>query len=399
MCMPSSSKRGSPATMARWLALAACFASHPTAAQQYTAFETSLARFDAQIASEVRDDGIGAMSVGVILGDSLVWTRAWGWSDVARRLPARWDGVYRIGSVTKVFTAVLMMRLVESGVIELDESVERYVPELREHPGRREGSRPITFRDLASHASGLVDMPDVADPYLPVDDWEARLLEILPETRILDAPGDTVQYSSVGISVLGLALQRAAGRTFTDLMAQEVLRPLGLEHTGYRVSDAMRERLATGYINTPDGRIDPDAFLRYQEKTGFGIPGSMLYSTVPDLARLVAMLMGASGGSDQFLSSSSIGEMRRLQSVQERCRGPGCNRGYGLVLNIYEHNSGAVFFAKDGVDAGYAAQITFDPEHKIGVIMVRNYSSSPRNMAPTSVELLNDLVQANSPGN
>ncbi len=404
---PSHAKRGSLIKRAGWLALAGCLAAHPAAAQQYTPeqqytpVQTALARFDAKIAAEVRDDGIGAISAGVILGDSLVWTRAWGWSDVARQLPARGDEVYRIASVTKLFTAVLMMRLVESGVIELDESVEPYVPELQEHPDRREGTRPITFRHLASHASGLAGMPDVAEPYLPVDDWEARLLEILPETPILGAPGDTARYSSVGTAVLGLALQRAADRTFFDLMAEEVIEPLGMTHTGYRVSDAMRERLAMGYYHSaPDGRSDPETFLRYQERFWFGVPSSMLYSTVPDLARLVAMLMGAPGESEQFLSPSSISEMRRLQSVRERFRGSGYEPGYGLVLGIFEHNSGAVFFSKDGAGAGYSAWISFDPEQEIGVILLRNYNAGDRkNLALPAIELMLDLVQANSPGN
>jgi len=85
-------------------------------------------------------------------------------------VPADADGVYRIGSVTKVFTAVLMMRLVESGVIELDESVETYVPELERLIDRPAGTGPITFRHLASHTSGLASMPEDPEPYRPVED-------------------------------------------------------------------------------------------------------------------------------------------------------------------------------------------------------------------------------------
>ncbi len=373
----------------------------PSAAQpytptppQYTAFEAALARFDAKIAAEVRDDGIGAISAGVIVGDRLVWKRAWGWSDVARRVPADADGVYRIGSVTKVFTAVLMMRLVESGVIELDESVETYVPEFERLTDRPAGAAPITFRQLASHTSGLASLREVPEPYRVVEDWEARLLEILPKTPVLSSPGEKAEYSDVGYAVLGLALQRAAGRDFMELMADVVVRPLGMKHTGYRLTDPMRQRLGAAYQNYPDGRMDPDAIRRHQGRNWFGVPGSMLYSSVPDLGRLIAMLMGASGESGRFLSPAGVREIRKLQSVREIRRGIGYERGYGLALNIFEHNSGAVFLAKDGTDAGYKAQIAFDPERKIGVVLLRNYIVGATILPRAAIQLLAELVQA-----
>ncbi len=373
------------------LALAWYVVPGPSVAQQYSPFEAAIARFDAKLASDVLEDGIGSISAGVVINDRLVWKKAWGWSDVALQVQANPDQVYRLGSVTKIFTVVLMMRLVEDRVIDLDESVEAHVPELRELLDRPPGAGPITFRHLASHASGLASMPEIPEPYLPVPDWEARLLEILPKTPIVGVPGEKAEYSSVGYAVLGLALQRAAGREFMELMSEMVARPLRMTHTGYRLNDAMRQSLTTAYQNYPDGRLDREAIQRHQGRNWFGVPGSMLYSTVEDLARLIAVLMDTGGEPPTGLSPESVREIGKLQSVREIQRPTGIGRGYGLGLNIFEHQSGAVLLAKDGYDAGYRAQITFDPKRRIGIVLLRNYNEGTTILPAAAVELLVEL--------
>ena len=120
-----------------------------------------------------------------------MWKRAWGWADVSRQVPADPDGVYRIGSLTKVFTSVLLMHFVERGTFGLDDNVDPYVPEL-DHLPDRPANTTITFRQLASHAAGLARFPDVPDPFKRVDDdgWDRLLLEFIPETPVLGSPGE-----------------------------------------------------------------------------------------------------------------------------------------------------------------------------------------------------------------
>ena len=366
----------------------------PLRARQYSVFEEAIARFDAKIATDVLDDSIGGMSAAVVIKDRLVWKKAWGWSDLELQIQADPDHVYRLGSITKIFTVVLMMRLVEDGLIDLDESVEAFVPELEEHPDRSSSAGPITFRHLASHTSGLAFMPEVPEPYLPVDDWEARLLEILPKTPIVSTSGAKAEYSNVGYAILGLALQRVAGIDFMELMSEMVTRPFGMTHTAYRLSDSMKRRLATAYQNYPDGRLDPDAIRRHQERNWFGVPASMLYSTVDDLAHLLADLMDLGGELQAGLSPESVREMEKLQSVNEKYRPIGIARGYGLGLNIFEHKSGVVVLLKDGYDAGYRTLISFDPKRRIGVVLLRNYNEGATILPVVAIELLVELGRA-----
>jgi len=380
------------------LAGGAAAQQYTPAARQYTPFEDALARFDAQIAAQVQVDGLGAISAGVVVGDELVWKRAWGWADVSRQIPADPDGVYRIGSLTKVFTGVLLMHLVERGIFGLDDAVDPYVPELDQLPNRPVNTT-ITFRQLASHAAGMAAFPDVPDPFRKVDDdgWDTLLLEFIPKAPVLGPPGETVQYSNImGYGILGLAMQRAAGRSFIQMMDEVIFQPLGLEHTGYpRITPAMQARLATGYQNYRDGRMDSERVRRHQNKLGADVPSSSLYSTVDDLARLMELLMTMPGtGASSILSSASLREIRTVQAATGRQRRGYVDRGYGLGVLIMEHPSGLVYIVQSGYDSGYRSILCFDPQSEIGVIMLRNYNEGATFLPIAAADLLVELVAA-----
>ncbi len=134
-----------------------------------------------------------------------MWKRAWGWADVSRQVPADPDGVYHIGSLTKVFTAVLLMHFVERGTFGLDDNVDPYVPEL-DHLPDRPANTTITFRQLASHAAGLATRPDVPDPFRRVDDDDGTgcCSSSFAETPVLGSPGEKGQ-------ICWLSLLRRAG--------------------------------------------------------------------------------------------------------------------------------------------------------------------------------------------
>ena len=376
-----------------------CLAGEGAAAQQYTPFEDALARFDAQIAAQVQEDGIGAISAGVVVADRLVWKRAWGWADVSRQVPADPDGVYRIGSLTKVFTAVLLMHLVERGTFGLDDNVDPYVPELDQLLDRP-ANTTITFRQLASHAAGLAAFPDVPDPFRRVDDdgWDRLLLEFIPKTPVLGPPGEKGQYSNImGYGILGLAMQRASGHSFIQMMDEVIFQPLELEHTGYRITPAMQAHLATGYQNYRDGRMDPERVRRHHNKLGAGVPSASLYSTVGDVARVMGLLMTMPGkGGSSILSSASLREIQTVQAATGRRRRGYVDRGYGLGVLIMEHPSGLVYVVKDGYDTGYRSIMCFEPQSKIGVILLRNYNEGATFLATAAADLLVKLVAASS---
>ncbi|HEX9701177.1 MAG TPA: serine hydrolase domain-containing protein, partial [Acidobacteriota bacterium] len=150
----------------RLLGLVFLMASMPAApAAQFTELQAAIAAFDAEVAVGVAEDAGGCVSVAVFIGDEVIWAKGYGWADIENRIAATPDTIGRTGSISKSFTAVLLMQLAERGVLDIDDPVVDYFPavaglaggpESPEDPEGPEGMDPITFRMLASHTAGLI---------------------------------------------------------------------------------------------------------------------------------------------------------------------------------------------------------------------------------------------------
>ena len=269
-----------------WVPWAVLIAARPLQAQ-FTAAESALARFDAEVAAAVVEDGAGAVSVAVFRGGDVFWTKGWGWADIEHAVPAGARTIGRTGSISKTFTATLLMELVERGLVALDDPVEDYLPEVADLADPPEGARPITFRMLASHTAGLVREPDLEGAASgSIYRWEEKVLESIPHTGFGTPPGTEYSYSNIGFGILGLALSRAAGRPFMELMETLVFRPLGLESTTYIVNTPDRlARLSVGYArDRRTGEVSAEQATREHFGRGYKVPNGGIYSTVGDMA-------------------------------------------------------------------------------------------------------------------
>src|SRR5689334_24018252 len=115
---------------------------------------------DSLVSTEFAKDSIGSITVGVISGSQLVWTRSVGFADMKTRRLANRNTVYRIGSITKPFTAVMLMQLVAAGRVQLSDPVEKYLPEIKQIASKPAGAAPFTFLQLATMTAGLAREPD-----------------------------------------------------------------------------------------------------------------------------------------------------------------------------------------------------------------------------------------------
>ena len=139
-------------------------AASVTAAPQFSPFEAAIARFDAEVARGVADDGAGCVSVAIFIGDEVIWERGYGWADMERRIACTPETIGRTGSISKSFTAVLMMQLVERGIFGLDDPVVDYFPEIAALVDPPTAIEEVTFRRLASHTAGLIREPRLHEP-------------------------------------------------------------------------------------------------------------------------------------------------------------------------------------------------------------------------------------------
>ncbi len=140
-------------TVSFMLTLVAFGASGGTIAQD-PAVSAALANLDAQLAAAMKERNLPGLSAGVIYDQELIWAKGYGYADLEQHIPADADSIYEIGSVTKLFNAVMLMKLRDAGKLNLDDPIEKYLPEFKIR-SRFSDPRPPTFRQVVSHVSGL----------------------------------------------------------------------------------------------------------------------------------------------------------------------------------------------------------------------------------------------------
>ena len=326
-----------------------------------------LAELDSAAAADFAKHSVGSLTIGVVSGDQLIWTKSYGNTDMEKHQPATKDTVYRIGSITKMFTALMLEQLVDSGKVHLSDPVEKYFPEVDTVQGRFPGAPPITLVQLATHTSGLGREPDHTETYVhgPVSDWEKTLITALPHVHYIFEPGTRYSYSNIGYAVLGAALARAAGQPYVDYIPRHVFEPLGMTHSALQLTPQISPQLAKGYQMSAKG-VDADTPQREQAGRGYKVPNGAIYTTVGDLARFCSFLMGH--GPSSVLKTDSLQHHQNQLAVPANSQLTG---GYGLGFSVTRQDN-YIAFGHGGAVAGYQAGLEINRDAEIGVIVLAN---------------------------
>ncbi|MGH7539243.1 MAG: serine hydrolase domain-containing protein, partial [Gemmatimonadales bacterium] len=309
------------------------------------------------IAHEMADKDLPAVSIALVDDQQIVWARGFGLARPRDSVPATAETVYRVGSVSKLFTDIAAMQLVERGALDLDAPLTRYLPRFR--PGNPFGT-PVTLRQLLTHRSGLVREPPVGSYFDPTPPSLDSVVASLNRTTLVYAPATHVKYSNAAITAVGYLLEHTQGEPFASYVQSAVLAPLGLTHSAFTPTPEVTRQLATAYMWAPDGR-------RFEAPTfqlGIGPAGS-LYSTVGDLGRfLSALFAGGQGMRGRIVRRASLDEMWRLQLADS-----GATTGFGLgffVSSLDGHRR----VGHDGAVYGFATDLQALPDVKLGVAIV-----------------------------
>lgn len=347
--------------------------------------EEVISLFDEEVTKAVERDSGGCVMVGVFRDDQMIWSNGYGWADIENEIEASAETIGRIGSVSKPFTAVAVMQLAERGVIGLDEPVRKYFSEIEELANPPEGMKPITFRMLASHTSGLTREPQLDGAASgPIEKWEEKVLQSIPKTSFQSSPSTEHSYSNIGFGILGLAASRASNKPFMEMVNENIFEPLNMKSSTFVVrTDDMKKRLAVGYYRIEKtGKLSADVSTREHTGRGYKVPNGGIYSTVGDMAKFAAAMMGV--GRAKVLSADSCEDVFTVQP-------PGNSYGLGFVVSESED---AQVVGHGGSVAGYNAELWFDLKTGIGVTMLRTTNYNP----PTR-RLLNELLQASVQAN
>lgn len=310
------------------------------------------AHLDAELARLQRDGRAPSVTAAVLRRGTVAWQGAAGHLDGHATGPlATPETQYRIGSITKSVAAVATMQLVRDGLVSLDDPIRRHLPELDPDLDS------VRVADLLSHAGGLY--AETVGPW-----WERTegvgWQELLPSIRRAHRPGHRFHYSNVGFAVVGELVARQRHTTWFEWVDEHVLRPLGMTRTTY---------LPT-FTAAPGLAVHPFADLVHDEPTHDAramAPAGQLWSTVGDLARWGAFLVG---GDDDMLPAALKAEMR-VPALVDDLPGRPWTRAYGLGLDILNLD-GRRFVGHGGSMPGFLAVLRVDPATGDGYTLLTN---------------------------
>jgi CubicO group peptidase (beta-lactamase class C family) len=327
-------------------------------------------RLQRRLAAAQRAERIPGLSAALAVGGQLEWTGTVGLADAEADQPVTIDDQFRIGSITKVVTAICVMQLRDEGRLDLDDPLSDHLP----FPGRGP-----TIRRMLSHLSGLQREP-VGDIWatldLPtLDDLVARL----GDAELVLPPGEAWHYSNLAFGLLGVIVQRLRDQPYAEVIAARVLAPLAMSRTTWLPEGPH----AVGYLVAPyDETVHIEPAI---ESEGFG-PSGQLWSTPSDLVRLGSFLARPSG---DVLRKDTVEEMHRVQSMFD----VQWTLGWGLGPALYR--SGDRFAAgHDGAMPGFLAALLYDRERGLAVSALGNSGarSDPGALAAGLLDDARELV-------
>ncbi|WP_338876276.1 serine hydrolase domain-containing protein [Spirosoma sp. SC4-14] len=299
--------------------------------------------------------------------DEALWVGAVGKANLEYQTDMRVCAQFRVGSITKVFTAVVALKLMERGQLRLDDKLGQLLPST---VGRIPQADQITLRHLLSHTSGLVDPPNSSLRYQLgiVNDYQARfrmsthqlLTEYIYEKPLLFSPGTQFRYSNAGYWLLGLIIEQQTGKPLQDVFSELIFQPLGLTDTYLEVRDD--RKVVRGYADLyGNRRLFDVSHLDRADSDGEADGG--IISTATDLARFMAGLFRG-----HLLSEASLSQM--MTSV----RLPTCPNGdceYGLGLETWATELGTAY-GHNGSSVGFEANALYFPHNNGVFILYKN---------------------------
>ena len=326
---------------------------------------------EAMIEHEHDQKGLAAMSIALVDEEGVAWSAGFGEQSPGH--PATPTTVYRVGSVSKLFTDIAVMQLHERGELDIDAPVTNYLPDFT--PDNPSGT-PITLRQLMSHRAGLIREPPVGNYFDDSGTDLAATIASLNGTPRIYPPETRVKYSNAGIAVVGYTLEVTQGQPFADYVKRAVLTPIGMTNSAFTPEPDIVDDLADAYmwgIDRPD--YDAPTF-----ELGMAPAGSM-YSTVLDLARFIEVMFrhgelegpaedAVATGDDPSGAPTRLLAPETLEAMwQPQFADPGAATGFGLGFSVQER-FGERWLGHGGAIYGFSTQLAFLPGSRLGVVVV-----------------------------
>ncbi|MFT4670775.1 MAG: CubicO group peptidase (beta-lactamase class C family) [Pseudohongiellaceae bacterium] len=357
-------------------------------------------KYSLSLEQRVLDANIPGIAISVVRADGSYWAAGYGYADLARRVPMTKDTVMSIASVSKTITGTAIIQLVENGKLDLDSSIDGYLPFKVINPNRADDK--ITLRHILTHTSGIVDNDAIYASEIvyhfggdnPVSLEQFLEAYLIPGGQYYSAknnflstqPGKRFEYGNIAYGLAGLVVESVSEQSFSDFTRQNILEPLEMNSSGWLYPEVKHLQIGKQY-GREDGdyrdNMVGDSIQGWRAYDRYGLatyPDGGFRTSVSDLSHFLAAIMnGGSYKGARILEQSVVDEMLMPQEFYGG-RPPGFYDEYngGSQALAFAHQvieSNGLHFTTIGHTGGDPGTITFmgfDPERKIGVIIFIN---------------------------
>ncbi len=331
------------------------------------------AQLEKFIFEKIAQTKLPGLSIALVEGDNVVWSRGFGYRDVERGLPATDHTLYSIGSVTKSFTCIAIMQLAEQGKLSVDDPIEKYMP-FDIHPG----GETVCIKHFMSHTSGIPALGYAeqliggaigsTESWLPIA-TPADMLTFMQgaEDWTWTKPGERWFYFNEGYMLLGAIIEQLSGMEFEDYVDQHILEPLGMSRSYFRKNDVEADPdVAMPYVNWAQKGRTPATYVY----SGIGAAGGII-SSVLDLAKYASTFLKQG---QPVISPASFSEMIKPHIPTPIVGSLFGSETYGYGLGTKSNFLGQALVGHGGSVGVATAYMGFIPDKNIGVAVLTNGS-------------------------
>jgi CubicO group peptidase (beta-lactamase class C family) len=327
-------------------------------------FPGAVTVLDTIIRNNLKQHRIPGAAVALVHEGRVIFSQCYGYADTDKKVVITEDTYFMSGSLTKSFTALAVLKLIEQGKIDPHADIKTYLPDFSIR-SPYDGEVPITVNHLLSHTSGL--MIDYYVRFNRKREYSnVDLLSQLQNEYLCFKPGSAYKYSNVGYRLLGMIIEQATGERFEDYLEKNVFKPLGLNNSFFNYTTDMAHHMSKGHNgDTETSQVDNE------DK-----PASGLFSTLKDLTAFLTFLSARAPHLPEGLDNNKITDwiIKNADPAIDTFYDTKNIYSSGWYLNSYQFNGIHTVLSTSGSINGFSTAMTYIPEERLGIVILTNSS-------------------------
>jgi len=344
------------------------------------------------IEKRIHELKIPGLGIGIVKDNSVLYSRGFGYADIENRKKITPNNVFRVGSISKTFTAIGIMQQLEQGKIDLNENINKYLPNGKIYSKKR-NANPITFKHILTHTSGIGEILKRTDLFRIHHFVNKNIKKIYSHKKLFNrkiklkiTPGEKWAYANFALVLLGFLLELISGMEFSRYMIENIFNPLEMNNSDFKWSNRVKPLQAKGY------KLKKGKNIEFGTETQIQMPAGSLYTSINDMMNYIKCLLnGGKFNNSQIIKSETLQMMWKPQYRKDE-RLP----GIGYIFWIFDIN-GYRILNHGGSINGYLSEMYIIPNEKLGIIVCINQMSL-KNMGAIRIahEILHNILKINN---